>query len=651
MKQQSPKPTVKQATEPSIGLTDEQYFALIGSVVNTTRYMDPLLQNKLQGALRGRNLKLAVSIAGSLSSQMYEDPSSHFEGNQIANLIRKYPWESDEFRPEEAAKATFLKGERRNRWTNRKLRALKQARSSAKTKPHVFALERARQYVRRVLGAFSEETVLRQCDLSGGASLGTHGNATNLFQKWNGPWTVTRPALDYAIRALWSNVHARDIVLSEMGAIKCYDPAVFEQLVRARVVIVDNNKIGFVNKTVLTKRVIAVEPLLNNFLQKGVDLYMRSRLLLNGIDLSDQSKNQRLAALGSKNWLQNDPWVTIDLTNASGSLVTELVKKLSTLEWFEFLDSLRCSGYELDGERSDYEGFVSMGNGFCFPLESLIFASICHAAGCDDFSVYGDDIIVRRSRALYVIELLKYCGFQTNVSKTFLTGPFRESCGGDYFDGEDVRPFVSDRRLVNSADLMSAHNGTLRNSRTVALLGGFREELFNRVPVRYRYVGRITKGLNPDCYFMVDQDVMMASPHTKWDRHLQTWKWKAFVALPVQDPDAVIDPEDVNGVDMYALIRGGNLDALYTLRYTVKRKTAWVLEPSLNGDLIATSDGLKSFSVSINEDKVRSSKPCSDAWLRQRKKEGMVLTNTADQIIWFVLSSLDPTLVKTPINL
>jgi hypothetical protein len=85
-----------------------------------------------------------------------------------------------------------------------------------------------------------------------------------------------------------------------------------------------------------------------------------------------------------------------------------------------------------------------MGNGFTFELESLIFASLAFAAGAGDdgrtFTVFGDDIIVQTDVAAEVLALLRYCGFETNDRKTFVKGPFRESCGGDYFNGVLVTP-------------------------------------------------------------------------------------------------------------------------------------------------------------------------------------------------------------------
>lgn len=89
-----------------------------------------------------------------------------------------------------------------------------------------------------------------------------------------------------------------------------------------------------------------------------------------------------------------------------------------------------------------------MGNGYTFELETLLFSCACRAVAemegvalnHSNFSVYGDDIVA--PSALYdpICSALRFLGFQPNLSKSFNSGPFRESCGGDYFRGEFVRP-------------------------------------------------------------------------------------------------------------------------------------------------------------------------------------------------------------------
>jgi hypothetical protein len=86
-----------------------------------------------------------------------------------------------------------------------------------------------------------------------------------------------------------------------------------------------------------------------------------------------------------------------------------------------------------------------MGNGYTFEMETLIFwaaVRVCrrHTRDHAPFRVYGDDIICGKQTADLLLPFLAWLGFPCNSSKTFLEGPFRESCGADYWNGHNVRP-------------------------------------------------------------------------------------------------------------------------------------------------------------------------------------------------------------------
>jgi hypothetical protein len=91
--------------------------------------------------------------------------------------------------------------------------------------------------------------------------------------------------------------------------------------------------------------------------------------------------------------------------------------------------------------------YAPMGNATTFPVQSLVFWSICVAAlqrrGLHQpgaVFVFGDDIIVRSECAEIVIDALESFGLLVNRSKSFWRGAFRESCGVDAFNGVDVTP-------------------------------------------------------------------------------------------------------------------------------------------------------------------------------------------------------------------
>jgi hypothetical protein len=108
-----------------------------------------------------------------------------------------------------------------------------------------------------------------------------------------------------------------------------------------------------------------------------------------------------------------------------------------------------------------------MGNGFTFPLETLIFWSL--AAACcpqdSDATAYGDDLIVPTECYPLLVEVLVALGFVVNLTKSYHTGPFRESCGKDYFRGTDVRPYYP-KGWVTGQSLFVLHNWYVRKGDT-----------------------------------------------------------------------------------------------------------------------------------------------------------------------------------------
>lgn len=240
----------------------------------------------------------------------------------------------------------------------------------------------------------------------------------------------TSDAADLARWAIWPSAWGR-------GA--CEDGLVFKY--------VRGNRFTTVRKDATKERGICIEPGANVALQLGVGRHIRTRLKRFGLDLKrGQLLHSILAMSGS---LSGDI-ATIDLSSASDTVAYLLVKLLLPEEWFELLDSLR-SPYTLIGKGKEarwcrLEKFSSMGNGFTFELETLLFAAIAMICCPGEVlgsgvTVYGDDIIVPTQYSNDVVSALKYFGFTPNRRKTYTSGPFRESCGGEFFLGTDVTPY------------------------------------------------------------------------------------------------------------------------------------------------------------------------------------------------------------------
>lgn len=232
--------------------------------------------------------------------------------------------------------------------------------------------------------------------------------------------------------------------------------------------LVRAGKVEFVPKSSFEDRTIVVEPTLNTLCQAAVGDYMASRLRRAGVDIKQQKPNREAARKGSL----DGSLATVDLSSASDTVSREVVADLLGLEWFSFLSRYRTGAVVWREENFLLEKFSSMGNGFTFPLETLIFYAlawgVCAHLGLDCASAraYGDDIVIPTEGFDLLREVLVACGFVVNVSKSYWEGSFRESCGADFFHGTDIRPYYLRPTLGDTAlrvsTLFSMHNFFVR---------------------------------------------------------------------------------------------------------------------------------------------------------------------------------------------
>lgn len=230
------------------------------------------------------------------------------------------------------------------------------------------------------------------------------------------------------------------------------------------------NRLSYVPKTTEVSRTICTEPLLNMLVQKGIGCLLEEGLKKRfGIDLSTQpSKNQQLARIGSS-W---GSFGTIDLSSASDSISMALLERIcppDVLRWFR---EARSPVTTLpNGEEVTLYMVSSMGNAFTFPLQTILFSSIVvgvyRALNLElvyprgdclgNFAVFGDDIIVRREAYDLVCHCLQHWGFTVNADKSYNDGPFRESCGADFYSGHEVRGIYC-QSLKSKQDVYSLIN-------------------------------------------------------------------------------------------------------------------------------------------------------------------------------------------------
>jgi len=242
--------------------------------------------------------------------------------------------------------------------------------------------------------------------------------------------------------------------------------SLLESVPRARVCLVPKDSRG--------PRVISCEPAELMYVQQGImrKLYetLEAHHLTSGrVNFTDQTVNQELARLSSKGEFE---LATIDLSDASDRVSLELVRRVFPSNWFECLEATRSEETLLpNGKVIKLNKFAPMGSSCCFPVEALVFwacavATLRIARGLKrypDVYVYGDDIITDSGSAELVMMGLEKVGLKVNRDKSYVKGPFRESCGGDFHLGVNVTP-VRVRRFLDKSRTSIVTNADLANS-------------------------------------------------------------------------------------------------------------------------------------------------------------------------------------------
>lgn len=247
------------------------------------------------------------------------------------------------------------------------------------------------------------------------------------------------------------------------------------EVVRSRthgpLTVVKGNNLFFVPKETIIARTAATEPTLNMFGQLGYGKLIEGVLKqYHDIDLSiQQNVNRWFAKSGSL----SGEYATIDLSSASDTIGLAFVKYYAPVALTKDLELLRSPVSRVPGRRPVVLNMIStMGNGYTFPLQTWIFANLVLATflelgepvfdvyGKRRYAVNGDDIICPTAIFNTVTDVLHSAGFTVNKAKSFSTGGFRESCGGDYFRGHPVRA-VYLKRCRNDADVYGLINRLL----------------------------------------------------------------------------------------------------------------------------------------------------------------------------------------------
>jgi hypothetical protein len=302
----------------------------------------------------------------------------------------------------------------------------------------------AQKICARILGKFDYDLWFDSCSFGKRAAVGLPRRESYLDERFN---RLSGTSMQIAA---FKHMLSRDVHLF--------------RAVRKRVRViqsVDTIKATAVPKSWKAARIIAPDTILGGLLSRGLGDLIRKRLEKNThIDLSQQQeRHRRWAQVASKTGYLS----TIDMSKASDSFVWRHLELLVPKDWHHALDVVRTRNCEVPGHSDPVQlgSYMLMGSGHTFPLQTLLFYSLAEATRTllkcrGKVSVYGDDIIVPTRMVIPFIVIMSELGFTINSEKSFFDKPdkdrpshtfFRESCGGDYKGGVDVRPYMPECNL------------------------------------------------------------------------------------------------------------------------------------------------------------------------------------------------------------
>lgn len=256
------------------------------------------------------------------------------------------------------------------------------------------------------------------------------------------PVTVTAEFLDFLHKRskdkpFFNYVRDRDMNYENPFDIGVFHPSKYN--------IVKGARSELVPKTAKVRRFVAPGATMNTAYQCGVGRWIGARYkYLYKLDIRTLAEDHKvLAMVGSV----NQDIATIDLTQASNTIARRMLEYILPNNVWEILDAMTERfvrvPYTADAPiEADWplELFMLNGNGFCFELETVLFYTLLKTAGCRSLSVYGDDIVVHNDDFDLAMKVLRTFRFIPNKDKSYANNPFRESCGGDFYKANPIRP-------------------------------------------------------------------------------------------------------------------------------------------------------------------------------------------------------------------
>jgi len=516
----------------------DPFKLLLAFVQGTGDLFDPELRSQVALICQQKDVAGYLELAGSLNalSKNYDadmDPELVKGHRVLCSFLKKYPFSASEspYDTKAVAIAKWRQAEEQCGDTNARLSQIKAAGFLPEWVPH------AQRFIVETIGELASDDIMKMLSLghhSKGTCTETPFDSSSPYFKYDveNPM-VTPDARVYMKAALSLNNKWLSELSRKQGDKYCcvsrphYESEVCDTALRLQ----QHERISFVDKDASSMRPIGIGNSCNMYLQLGVKTHMQKCLLRAGFDLTNQQHNRHLAYLGSVEGMialscpdqDGNQRSTVDLANASDTNALELSSLLLPYKWFSFLSDLRHPTGMLGEEIITYNKMSAMGNGFTFPLESLIFASILYgvyaqngwAWDTDDIAVYGDDIICHKFAVPDLFTALEWSGFSMNTEKSFISGSFKESCGADYFQGINVRPIYLKRCINSAKDAYHVANTVLPQTLDVnsQVSAGYRA-IYQAIYVILKDVGPVLYGPLVDAYSHDGNGLVWAAPET-----------------------------------------------------------------------------------------------------------------------------------------
>lgn len=432
-----------------------------------------------------------------------------------------------------------------------------------------------------------------------GETVVSAGGNTDLYRKLadEAQWQVSIDALDYAAKICYHNLFLKRLVrerftslsndngvrdqylkrwyLESVEAGKFSGFYCFKRMFAYCCEITGYDRITTVPKNNSSDRVISCVAFWTMVAQLSYARDLRDALkTATGIDLSYwQEVHRSLIRSGNS---------TIDFSAASDSNLWVHVEKLFPKNIVSDLRKLRTGIFLVEDDYVPVKMFAPMGCGMTF--EVLTLTLLAYSRSFDVGStVFGDDVIISPEAAPSFIDFVEELGWKVNTSKSFLTGNFRESCGGfcDLVNDKmilsyDITYPTSRPDCFILANKVARLVQSMEPSRLRSILMRYYVSLHKIIPSD-AFVGYMSSGVLSEYSFLTPMAAYCTKTNTSPLVHLWEEMWQRPVRLcTIQHRSAVTSPlkrDFVTTLRSVCFFRRGRSYAIPTGKFKTRSKT------------------------------------------------------------------------------